>query len=1539
MISLNDISAILDRIVASTHTSADIETLQSLLMVSGDHKIVQVGKYNINIGHGENIQIGDRIYQGPDAESLRQLIHEVLKSYRLPSPAAPFQTPFLPLHFIPRPEESEPIKARLLASDDPPGVLVISAIHGLGGIGKSVLATALAHNPAVQEKFSDGVLWAVLGQEPDLIPLLGGWIQALGDYDFHAISIETASAHLRTLLKEKAVLLVVDDVWESVHLAPLLSGGPDCQALVTTRRIDVADEIGANIFSIEALTEAQALDLLSARLGRSLVNEERVKAAEIARVLGYLPLALELAAVRIDRGDEWSALHEALEREVARLEALEGPRARKKGLRLVATFNLSLNALRNEEESAWEAFVWLGVLPEDVLVTAPMTTTLWEMDQVEATETLELLWNDSLLLSGPTMRIAGQRYPTYRLHDLLHNIARRLLVAKPPHGLDLSLSQAHSSLLERYRMQIQDGLWHTLPDDGYIYAHLTWHFLQAGWEDQLHILLSEETSESRNGWFETRDRLGQIAGYLEDIKKAWKQAVLTGDVVLQVRYALCRSSLASLSANIPASLLAWGTRHGLLSSEQALYLAQGKPEALSELASVLQNHSPDLLKELLVAVGRLGESRYSGGKGQALIGLVPHLPKDLLQEAYEIAKKIKDEHLRAQSLVGVIPYLSEDLQEEPLNEALASARKIEWIESRARALGALIPFLSEPLRASVTQEMFELAKGIDSEVRRKSTIQELKAKIGGKSETRKLKEEHLQNSKAEINLGNAWRSRTGRHPNEVPDLVALVSEGRLDEALEIVCNLPNYNGYAVAVGLTLLAPHLSDKLLEVALSAACELDEHARFGCPIAEALIGLAPHLPPKLLKTAFVAACTIKEVMGRAQALAGLAPYLTEKLLVDALEASRNIEYEPPRERAIWSLVPHLQKDLLGEALAAMREIGDRYWRAQALVKLAPYLSEDSVETIRESISDIHDNDRRVDSLIALIPYLSANLQSHKIIEALNMATDLGEPFGRNDKLIYLTAQLPASLMDETLIIARNINDHRQRVWFLVSLIPHLPAQLLEEVIIHAKEIDGKELKVELFSSLIPYVQPLVAEELLYETLDLTRSIESEWKQAQLIEKILPYFTEKHLKQALDIACQFEYERQARLIEKMLHYFTGDHLERVLEIVDGFEGKLDSFIILAKKNPDLNNMFTEEMFSTVLDTILQTDDLKTQSHTVAKVAPYLSESQLERILNAVQSFEVEPIPPNSDPRFSEHRTTALRGLIPYLPERLLGEAFNITLNLNNPRSQGSVFILLVPRMPQELLQKNFDKIVDTLNNIDYAGARAAFLTILSLKLPKHMQQGLLDNALAAMESANFESLERGNTDGSWSSLVPLLPEHLINKALESLQKVDKYRRDSALTQLATNLSEQVSDNMIETVLYAVSKIEGERERSDALVGLAPRLSGNLLNKALLVARDINDTDIRGRFRWRAYEYRSAETAALMALASRWSTFDNETVNRLWITEHDGVNILQRLASRRRRYFLFDICALVPVLLILEGEDVIEKVFQSVQDVTRWWP
>jgi Effector-associated domain 10/NACHT domain len=89
-----DINAIFDRIANRNATDRDIQTLrqsvviggnaQGATIVTGDDNIlgnnntVQIGKYNINIAEGSNIKVGDTIYQGADAETVRAMLLEVL---------------------------------------------------------------------------------------------------------------------------------------------------------------------------------------------------------------------------------------------------------------------------------------------------------------------------------------------------------------------------------------------------------------------------------------------------------------------------------------------------------------------------------------------------------------------------------------------------------------------------------------------------------------------------------------------------------------------------------------------------------------------------------------------------------------------------------------------------------------------------------------------------------------------------------------------------------------------------------------------------------------------------------------------------------------------------------------------------------------------------------------------------------------------------------------------------------------------------------------------------------------------------------------------------------------------------------------------------------------------------------------------------------------------------------------------------------------------------------------------------------------------
>lgn len=83
--TLDDPITILDRIVARKHTEADLLMLRHILIVGNNQQLMQLGKYNVNIGHGQDIQIGDRIYKGASTETIRRILQEVLEARRIRS--------------------------------------------------------------------------------------------------------------------------------------------------------------------------------------------------------------------------------------------------------------------------------------------------------------------------------------------------------------------------------------------------------------------------------------------------------------------------------------------------------------------------------------------------------------------------------------------------------------------------------------------------------------------------------------------------------------------------------------------------------------------------------------------------------------------------------------------------------------------------------------------------------------------------------------------------------------------------------------------------------------------------------------------------------------------------------------------------------------------------------------------------------------------------------------------------------------------------------------------------------------------------------------------------------------------------------------------------------------------------------------------------------------------------------------------------------------------------------------------------------------
>ncbi|BBD59077.1 regulatory protein [Nostoc sp. HK-01] len=1004
-----------------------------------------------------------------------------------------FQAPPLPIHFVERPEYSNDLKTRLLTSNQ---TLVITAIHGLGSVGKSTLAAALAYDAEIQTRFCDGILWATLGQQPDVLSLLSGWVQALGDYSFKPTSVEATVSQLRTLLYDKAVLLVVDDAWNTQDAQAFNVGGARCQVLVTTRDEAIADALAARIYNLDIMTDTQAMELLTKKLGREITGKERQSAANLAEDVGYLPLALELAAAEVASGTTWDELLADIRQEIARLRSFDRPEAEEitdeaslKRLSLTASLNLSVKRMPPIKQ---QHFAWLGVLPEDVTINKMMAATLWEMDERDAAKMLQYLQRKALLLTGVPL---ADSTPTYRLHDLFHDLACNFLTAPllenpspnlsparrealniPPFptregglgGLGFNLADAHAAFLEKYRQKTQDNLWHTLPNDGYIHQHLVWHLEKAGQIEQIHQLLREESATGNNGWYEVRERLAQTGGYITDISRAWElaeanwtESTLPQIVSLQCRYGLITASLNSLAANLPVDLLVALVKNKLWTAEQGLAYALQKPEpeekvkALAELVNYLPPNLEKLvLLKALVAAREIQDEYY---RADALSALAEKLPPDLLPEALAAARAIQDEYYRADALSALASKLPEILP-----EALAAARAMQYEQYHVQTLSALTDILPEML-----PEKLVAAKAIQDEYSRADTLSALVDKL--------------------------------------PEI--------LPEALTAAKTIRGEANRAVV--LRKLADKLPPELIAEALTTARAIEnEQYR-----ADALTALADKLPPELIAEALTTARAIENEQYRADALTALADKLPPELIAEALTTAR-AKYEIYRAYTLRKLADKLPSELLPEVLAVAREIQDEYSRANALIALADKLPEVLPEALAAARSVQNKRDCTI-ALIALTEKLPEILP-----EALAAARAIPNEYVRAYFLSELTEKLP-EVLPEALTAAREIQDESDRVYVLTVLADKLP-EVLPEALAAARAIQDEYYRANALSALADKLT-----EVLSEALTTAREIQDEYYRADALSALADKLPPELLAEALSTAkvIQSEYSRASAL------------------------------------------------------------------------------------------------------------------------------------------------------------------------------------------------------------------------------------------------------------------------------------------------------------------------------------------------------------------------------------------------------------------------
>ncbi|MFF1763783.1 BTAD domain-containing putative transcriptional regulator [Streptomyces sp. NPDC058251] len=327
----------------------------------------------------------------------------------------PFELPPDVPGFTGRVREMALLDALLERTDEVRGPTA-GLITGVGGLGKTCLAVHWAHS--VSAHFPDGHLFADLrgyddNHEPAPVgEVLGRFLRSLGvPGDRIPMGVEERASLYRSILAERRVLVVLDNVHSYPHIVPLLPSSPGCCVLITSR-----EQLAALVawppqcrVQLGRLTGPEAVGLLSRIVGERRVADDPASVARVAELCDRLPLALRIAGARLAAKPHWTVarLVSLLSDERRRLDELSEGESQVR-----AGFALSYRCL---SEEAARLYRLLGLL--EVPDFAPwLGAALVDADPATAERLLEQLVDAQFLdVTGADAR--GR--PRYRFQNLL----------------------------------------------------------------------------------------------------------------------------------------------------------------------------------------------------------------------------------------------------------------------------------------------------------------------------------------------------------------------------------------------------------------------------------------------------------------------------------------------------------------------------------------------------------------------------------------------------------------------------------------------------------------------------------------------------------------------------------------------------------------------------------------------------------------------------------------------------------------------------------------------------------------------------------------------------------------------------------------------------------------------------------------------------------------------------------------------------------------------------------------------------------------
>jgi hypothetical protein len=1428
-----------------------------------------------------------------------------------------------PPHFQPRPDDLARLAEIILAEDRRPVSITdperTTILHGMPGLGKTVLAASFARSTSTRRVFPGGIYWVTGREETTAVGLTNSLRAQLSDPFPATLEIAESTSRLRGLLSGKRALIVVDNAWHVEQLEPITAAlDSQTRLLVTSRNAALVTSLGAGEFRLGLFGEGAALRLLADWTDES-PDALPLEARDLIRECGYLPLALSLNGAMAADGNTWADLVEALRE--ADLTFAEKDLGRFTYPTVFRSLKISVEALYREDSVAAERYRELAAFLGEQPIPEEAVLTLWrhqaKLDDRYARRLLVRLEGKSLVqLEG------APPYRRIRLHNLVHDFLRATL--------DDSAA-LNAALLAAYRERCSDD-WPSGPDDGYFYQHLIEHLLAADDHDEVHRVLALETPEGGSAWHQAHDRIGNWDGYLADVHLAWRDAssmtIQVGgesrrrSIGLECRYALIAASMNGLATRMPSQLI-------------ALVLAANDPRwtPVSMLDRIRHHTDPNDAAECIAALGpylslellpraiSIARGIEEGdGQARALASLA--LVAARLSEprlAVETAEQIEDEGVRAQALVELAPIaetLSAVARAELLEAAVAAVQHMGFGPLRVWALAELVSMaaaLPNPARSRVQQAAIQAAEAADEGAARASLLVAVVAAGLPQPERAVLLNEALE--------------AAGR----IDDMRL-----RAEAFLEVAAQLPKSRRKGA---------------LEAALEAAGRIDDMRLR----AEAFLEVAAQLPKSrrkgALEAALEAAGRVPETGQRAVALAVVAAELPEgqraKVAHVALEAARRAG--DGRESALVSVAALLSHDQRGEVLQEAVSSAERKefdsWRSQALRELvaaAGPLSDDwkawVLQATLEATGRIHDSYWRavtMETLVPLAAQLAEPLQTEILQTALETAGRIDERIFRARALAAVAFELPegrrAPVVRTALASAERIADEPWQVEALLALATELPVgergTVLQAAVAAAERINESSLRSSAFGAVAANSSD---DSLLMEAVERVANPDERMDilltaAAGLTDERRLSFLERALKTADRIEDKFSRGLHLREVFTMAAELGDDrglmirHAARTgIERIDG------------------PKTFTREMELT--------RGMRTGEWTYSKNAEKSFGEKLAEELEHVDDFSQSGFPswitsieeavvasvPNAVPR-AEAMQIAMRAS-PWL-----------TVNVSHAR----VLAAVAAQLPGKWRTEAVLAALAALGRIDDGYTRARALAAL-LPLAPHITGPLLEDVVKAAREEAEHSIPsvRGRALVMVAASIPIeRRSEVLYSALRVANDESQYSQSQAkivreLSPVVTGLPDEARASVLQVALATANAIDDDFWRAKALTAVACQLpksqSAAVLHSVLEAVERMTVETSRGED-WMALRptpvLESSRADVLAEVAASLQGVSVDHLPRLW--EH----LLHDLALCTRSTLLLALAQLAPLIASYAPPSGPAEVGCAVTEVCRYFP